>query len=309
MVTSSNKKARLTRLLFIVLFTIVPIIHFLVFYVYVNLNSFTMAFQREVNGQIVWGFDNIRRFFNEFGLSTSEIRLSFVNTAKSFLVGLIMFPIGILVSYFLYKKIFLYRMFRVLFFLPSIISSVVINTVYREFVGVNGPIAQMVAQILNLDYIPALLGETRFANTFVFINTIWLAFPGSMVIWGGTFSRIPVGVLEAARLDGVNWRQETFHIIIPIVWPTFALQCMLMFASFFSSSGNVFLLTNGQWGTQTLSNWMYMQVYAPAQSGGGAGVNTFSYLSAVGLMLTAVATVLAVTLRWLGNKMFKEVEY
>lgn len=293
---------------FILSFLLIPTIHFVVFYIYVNFNSFLMAFQQEINGEVVWGFDNFARFFNEFTLESSEIRLAMINTAKTFGIQLCLFPIGLFVSYFLYKKIWGYQIFRILFFLPSVISSVIICSIYMRFLDVNGFVAKLVQNICNLDYTPDVLSETRFANIFVWINMIWLSFPGNMIIWGGTFSRIPDSVLESARLDGVNWLQEAFRIIIPVVWPTFALQFLLMFSGFFGASGNVFLLTQGgQWGTQTLSNWMYMQVYG-ARGGPGDG-NAFNYLAAVGMFITTIAIIVALTIRKVTGVLFSDVEY
>ena len=71
---------------------------------------------------------------------------------------------------------------------------------------------------------------------------IWLAFPGNMVIWSGTFARIPDSVVESAKLDGVNWVQELFLVILPMVWSTFGLMLTLTLCGLFSASGAVFLL-------------------------------------------------------------------
>ena len=266
-----------------------------------------MAFQTTKNGVTVWTLENFARFFREFSLSTSTIRIAFKNTFLTFGINLIMFPVGFFVSFFLYKKIFLYKTFRTIFFMPSIIAGTIISSVFMKIVGTQGPIAKIVQDLYHLDYVPDVLNDSRFANTFVLMQMVWLNFPGSMIIWGGTFSRIPTSVIEAARLDGVNWVQEAFQIIIPVVWPTFALQLMLTFVGMFGSSGNVFLLTKGEFGTQTLSNWMYMQVYGNTAYGGNN--NAFCYLSAVGLLISAVAITLSLTIRRITNKVFQDVEY
>ena len=302
-----RKKVNISRVIFIISFIILPIINFLLFYVYVNMDSFFMAFQTTKNGVTVWTLENFARFFREFSLSTSTIRIAFKNTFLTFGINLIMFPVGFFVSFFLYKKIFLYKTFRTIFFMPSIIAGTIISSVFMKIVGTQGPIAKIVQDLYHLDYVPDVLNDSRFANTFVLMQMVWLNFPGSMIIWGGTFSRIPTSVIEAARLDGVNWVQEAFQIIIPVVWPTFALQLMLTFVGMFGSSGNVFLLTKGEFGTQTLSNWMYMQVYGNTAYGGNN--NAFCYLSAVGLLISAVAITLSLTIRRITNKVFQDVEY
>ena len=170
----------------------------------------------------------------------------------------------------------------------------------------NGEIAQWVQKIMNLEYPPEFLADSRFANAAVWINMIWLTFPGNLIIWGGTFARVPEGVIESARLDGVNWLQEAFRIIIPIVWPTFALMFILQLAGIFGATGQVFLLTQGEWGTQTISSWMYIQVYATSLD---RTSNLFNQMSALGLVLTLISCVIALVVRNFAGKAFKGVEY
>ena len=228
-----------------------------------------------------------------------------------------MFPISFLVSVFIYRKIIGGTVFRVIFQLPGLISGTVVASVYimlcnntgygTEFSAV-GALSSIVQKLFGLDYAPALLGETRWANAFVFINIIWLSFPGDMIVWGGTLSRIPDSVIESAKLDGVNWWQETVKIIIPMVWPIVALKLVLMTTGILGASGNVFLLTNkGAYGTQTLSNWMYLKVYN--QGGYLKNSNALNYLSAVGLVLTAITAVLVIIVNRITKKMDKEVQF
>ena len=106
--------------------------------------------------------------------------------------------------------------------------------------------------------------------------------------------------------DLCNWVQEAFRIIIPMVWPTFALMFVLSIAGVFGASGQVFLLTQGQAGTQTVSNWMYMQVYGVSINNSS---NAFNYMSALGMFLTLVSCIVSITLRKLSGKMFQGVEY
>lgn len=303
---TANKINKLKRTGFIISFIAVPLIHFLVFYVYVNFNSFLMAFQENRAGETIWTLDTMKQVFNRLFPLDEEMKTIFKNTFLTFGINVIMFFVGMFVSYFLYKKIFLHQAFRILFFLPSILPGVMLCNIYTELIGVNGWLAKGIGKMLGLGYTPEFLADPQFANIAVLINMIWLTFPGNLLIWGGTFSRISDSVLEAAKLDGVNWLQEAFRIIIPIVWPTFALLFIMMFAGIFGSSGQVFLLTGGGAGTQTLSSWMYIQVYATSIS---PRSNLFNFMSALGLIITAISSVLALSLRKITGKAFSGVEY
>lgn len=293
-----------TTILFILSCTVIPVVSWLIFYVYANLSSILMGFT-DRNG--VLSLENFIRFFEEFSLPTSDIRLALKNTLITFAVMFVMYPFQVLVSYFLYKKIPFSGFYRIVFFLPSIIFSVAIAMVFRRMVDVNGFIAQTVGKLMNLDYVPELLADSRFAHITVLVNMIWLTFPGNLVIWGGAFARIPEEVLESARIDGVTWWKEFTRIIVPLVWPTVALQMLLLFCGLFGSTGQVFLLTNGDHGTVNLYTWMYLQLYE--NSGSRYTSNVYNYMSAVGTLTTAVAIAISFFVRKFTDKAFDEVEF
>ena len=295
------------RAIFILSFILIPTIYFLVFYVYVNGNSFVMAFQLTKQGKTYWTLDNFTRFFSDITTNGSEMGIAFKNTFITFIVNMFTFLVGFFVSFFLYKKVFMYRVFKICFFLPSLIAGTIVNSVFMRIIGVNGPIASIIKALYNLDYMPDLLDETRFANKVVLGQLIWLNFPANMVLLSGSFGRIPESVIESAKLDGVNWVQEAFKIVIPMVWPTVGLLLMMNIAGIFGASGNVFLLTKGKAGTQTLSNWMYMQLYNV--QGDPSESNAFNYMSAVGLLLTVVSVTIALSVRKISDKSFGEVQY
>ena len=306
--TLKAKKVNWSRVIFIICFILVPTINFLVFYVYVNFDGILMAFYNYDKQYInkIWGLDNFRYFFEDLLNQSDGIRLAFINTFKTFLINLIIFPWGIAVSYFLYKKIPFYNGFRVLFFLPSIINGIITVVVYKNFVSVEGPIAKLVQYLYKLPETPDLLGDPRFANTFVWVHMLWLSFPGDLIIWGGSFARIPDGVIESGRIDGANWTTELVKIILPMIWPTFALKFIMLISSVFGSSGAVFLLTGGDYGTMTFSAWQYIQI---RNSSKNPRSSIYNYVSAIGIIVTLVSMVLVVIGKWVESKIFADVDY
>lgn len=299
-----NKSSKWITNFFIICCVSVPVIQWLVFYVYAHIDAFFMAFLNK-NGEFT--LDNFARLFREFSLPTSDIRLALRNTLLTFGITFLSYIPHVLVSYFLYKKIPGHKFYRIVFFLPSIVFSVAISMVFTRLLGVRGLIAQAVGEWLKLGYTPELLADSRFANTVLLIEMVWLAFPGNMIIWGGTFARIPEDVLESAQLDGVTWWQEFTKIIVPLVWPTVALQMVLLFCGIFGASANVFLLTRGNYDTINLSTWMYLQLLN--NSGGNYTSNVYNYMSAVGMVMTVIAIGLSIGIRKFTDKAFDEVEY
>lgn len=302
--TRKKKPINKIRVAFIICCCALPVINWLVFYVYANLSSFVMAF---TNKDGVISVDNFIRFFKEFQNPVSDIRIAVKNTFLTFGIIFVSFPLKVLVSYFIYKKIPGAAIYRILFFLPSIIFSVALSLIFQKIIGVNGFVAEAVQSALDLNQPPELLADSRFANTTVLLHMMWLNFPGDLIIWGGTFARIPEDVLESARIDGVNWWKEFTHITVPLVWPTVALQMVLLFCGIFGASGAVFLLTRGEYGTMTLSAWMYLQLFN--LSGNQYTSNAYNYLSAVGFVLTVIAITISLVIRKWTDKVFDEVEF
>lgn len=299
-----SKKINKLRLSFVLLFVAIPVIEWLVFYVYANFSAFFMAFTNR-HGEL--SFDNFVRFFEEMTMSTSLMREAFRNTFITFAIIVVSYPFKVLVSYFIYKKIPFAGFYRIVFFLPSIIFSVALVLILQQIYGLQGFYAQTIQNLFNLDYTPEVLADSRFANLTILFSMVWMSFPGDLIIWGGAFARIPEELLEAGRIDGVNWWQEFTRIIVPLVWPTVALQMILLCCSVFSASGNVFLMTKGEYGTMTLDSWMYITLLN--NSGGAYNSNVYNYLSAVGLILTTVAITISLNVRKFTDKKFEEVEY
>lgn len=292
------------RIAFILFCCAVPVINWLIFYIGGNLSSFVMAFTN-TKGEL--SFHNFIRFWEEIVNPVSDLRIALRNTLLTFVLTVIAFPLRVLVAYFIYKKIPGAGIYRVLFFLPSILFSVALSMIVVRMLGPNGLIAQGVQSLFNMEQAPVLLEDSRYANITVLTHMLWLGFPGDLIIWGGTFARIPVEVLEAGEIDGVNWWQEFTKIIVPIVWPTVGLQLVLLVCGIFSCSGAVFLLTGGKYGTMTLSCWMYLEMlYA---SGASEGSVAFNYLSAVGLIITILAVGTSLVVRKWADKAFEEVEF
>lgn len=299
-----KRKMPKQRIFFIICCCIVPVLHWLLFYIIGNLTSFTMAFTNK-QGEI--SFDNFVRIWLSLKDSASDLTIAFRNTFLSFFIMLLFYPVQVLVAYFIYKKVPGSNVFRILFFIPSMIFSVALNMIFARMIGTRGFIAQGIQDILNLSYTPELLADSKFANITVILHMMWLAIPGGLIIWGGTFARIPEEVLESAALDGVNWWQEFILITVPLVWPTLALQLVLSFCSIFSAGGAVFLLTKGMYGTMTLDSWMYLQLYQ--STGSPETSNIYNFMSAVGLVLTVIAIAISLFIRRWTDKAFNDVEF
>lgn len=290
---------------FIIASLFIPVFVFIAFYIVPNFSAFFMAFQ-DKDGR--WTADNFVRVYDTIRNADSDLRIGLKNTLLTFGFNLVLYPFRVLVPYFIYKKIPFSGFYRIVFFLPSIIFGVATSLIFAQLVAPTGFIAEIVQNVAGLDYTPELLADSRYANKVIFAEMFWFGFPGDLIIWGGTFARIPNEILEAGRIDGVNWWTEFTKIVVPMVWPTVGLQMTLMACGILSSTGNVFLLTEGNYGTMTLACWLTLQL----KNGSGAtygSTNIYNFMSAVGLCMTVIALVIATLVRKYANKAFEEVEF
>lgn len=300
-----RQKNSLQRNLFILALVIVPIMQFCIFYIYVNINSILMAFQTVENGKTVFSLGNFEMLFKEIAQPTSVFWQSVKNTGIFFVQGFITGIVtGFIICYFLYTKIPGSGIFRILLFLPSLLSSVVVAKLFSMFVGYEGPVAWIVQKLAGLEDKPLLLGDSDYALKTLLGYNIWFGIAGNMVLYMGALNRIPKDVLEYAKLDGVGWVRELFQIILPLLWPTMITLITIQFTGIFSASGPIFLFTQGKFDTYTISYWLWEKVYdLPVNS------PTLNYGSAIGLFFTAIALPIVFTVRGVLGKVQEAVEY
>lgn len=251
--------------------------------------------------------ENFVRLYNEVSEGGTYLNTAVRNTLITFGITLVTFPVKVCVAYFIYKKVPFYGFYRIMFFLPGIIFSVAQSMIIVRMLAPTGQIAEWVGQMLNLSSAPDLLADSRYANAVVLLHCIWISFPGDLIVWGGTFARIPEDVLESAWIDGVSWWTELTRIIVPLVWPTVSISMIMTVCALFGASGEAFLFTGGEYGTETLSSWMYKILIN--NSGVMESTNVFNYLSAAGFVMTFISVGLSLIIRKFIDRAFAEVEY
>lgn len=119
-------------------------------------------------------------------------------------------------------------------------------------------------------------------NVFLMAVLIWIQTGFAMVILSAALRGIPEETIEAAILDGANPWQLFFRIKVPqirgtiaVVWTTITIVVLKVFDI-------VFVMTNGQWGTQVLANLMYDWMFRGAPDYGRG--------SAIAIVIMALVT-------------------
>ena len=107
-------------------------------------------------------------------------------------------------------------------------------------------------------------------NFFLMAVLIWIQTGFAMVILSAALRGIPEETIEAAVVDGANPFQIFFKIKVPqitstivVVWTTITIATLKVFDI-------VFAMTNGQWETQVLANYMYTKMFVARDWGIGS---------------------------------------
>lgn len=289
---------------FVFFMVIVTILNFLIFYVAVNVNSFVLAFQEHIGGgEYQFSFAHFQNVFENIktGITgnkefSGSIVIGFENTMLYFWSNLLIsIPLSFFAAYFIYKKITAYRFFRVIFFMPSIISSVVLVMVYKNLIIPGGGLENMFGITLG-----NVLGNRSAANATMLIYCLWTGFGTDLILYQGAMKRIPESVIEAAQLDGVGPAGEMFKIILPLMWPTIMTTVTVSFSAFMTASGPILLFTKGAQYTHTISYLLFDQVKYAGEH---------NYAAALGLICSLIAVPIVFGSKFLLEKLYEPVEY
>ena len=105
-----RRKVDVSRTVFILSIITYPLLLFLVFYVYININSIVMAFtQSDIYGK-TWfvGIENFKMFIEKVFTGNDLISQSIINSLKTFIINLVIsLPLYIIFSYLVFKKCFM----------------------------------------------------------------------------------------------------------------------------------------------------------------------------------------------------------
>ena len=281
-----------SQLIFIWGWLALPIIKWIIFYWGTNFSSFANAFQDPVSKQ--FSMINFKLAWESMWVSDSfdSLKVGFENTLKYFLTNnLIKLPIQLITCYFLYKQIKGYKVYRFILYLPAILPGVAMAAVFKEMVVSGGVLDAMGFNIPS----NGLLGMPETTTNTILAYTVWTGICGNMLLYCGAMHRIPIEVLEAARIDGIGpWREFT-SLILPMIWPTLSTCLVLACCDFLSTSGPILLLASDSYSLRstTISYWIWSKVYA----GGVQGAGQYNLVSAAGLILTAISVPLVLLIR------------
>ncbi len=245
-----------------------------------------------------WSWDSFRAVFMNIKAGESagndSLILAIRNTFIFFFTNLLIIPFHILIAYFLYRRIKGFKVFQIIFYLPAIVSGVAVTEMFRQFIAPDGPLGVVLTNF-GMENVPHFLANSDYAIWTILVYTLWLGWGGHMLLLGGALARVPVEILESARVDGITTPKEIIYMICPLIWPTVSTLLILQMTTLFSASGPILLFTGGDFKTTTLGFW----IFAKVKYGGSA---MYNQVAAAGLLFTLIGMPIILGARWLIEK-------
>ena len=170
--------------------------------------------------------------------------------------------------------------FRVIFYIPNILSIVVIGGIFGAIYDPSNGLLNTFLEAVHLDFLThKWMGEPKIVIYSIIFALVWQAIGYYMVMYMSGMSAIPEDLYEAASLDGSSEINTFFTVTLPLIWTnirttlTFyiisTINLSFLFVQIMTDGG-----PNGK--TEVFLNYMYKQAY-----GNGA----YGYGMAIGVVL------------------------
>ncbi|MFW6116699.1 MAG: carbohydrate ABC transporter permease [bacterium] len=172
---------------------------------------------------------------------------------------------------------------RVLYFLPVIVSGVVVAMVWRVLYHPHGPINATIEPLLGV--FPNWLTDRNLAPWAVIAMNVWQSVGFYMLIFIAGLQEIPEVFDDAAEVDGANRWQVFWYITIPLLKPTMLFVMVITLINCFQSFTYQYIMTKG--GPSDATNVIGLYVYQNAFQ-----YMRMGYAAAISLVLFVIIMVL-----------------
>ena len=203
---------------FIVLCVAPAFILFVIFMIYPTLNVFRMSlYERGAYSptETFVGFNNFKSLISDANFIRSmqnTILLIVVVTIITFALALIF--AGILTREKIRGKEFL----RVVFYIPNILSVVVISGIFSAIYQPENGMLNSILSMFKGETVTILWKGENLVMVSLIIAMVWQAIGYYMVMYMASMAAVPQSLYESAGLDGAGRITQFFQITIPLIW-------------------------------------------------------------------------------------------
>ncbi|MBO2531943.1 raffinose/stachyose/melibiose transport system permease protein [Planifilum fulgidum] len=203
-------------------------------------------------------------------------------------------PLGLLLALLLFAPIRGVRLFRTVYFLPLLMSSVAVGILWIYIYEPNQGILNRTLDLIGLSFLKSSwLGSEETAFWAVVATICWQFTPFYMILFRAALVGIPEEIYESASIDGAGAWQKFRHITLPLLLPTIITSSILSIIGSLKYFDLIFVMTGGgpNNATELMATYMYKQAFSYFNMG---------YASTIAFVMFLIAFVVTVIVYSLG---------
>jgi multiple sugar transport system permease protein/raffinose/stachyose/melibiose transport system permease protein len=184
-----------------------------------------------------------------------------------------------------------WRLFRGVFFLPVVMSPVVIGIVWTAIFALHGPLNVALEGVGLGDLATNWLAQPSTSIPAIMVVVLWATFGFNMMLFLSGLSTMSPLLIDAARVDGAGWWSTLRHVIVPSLRRVLELVVVLnLIAAFAYMLPYVFVMTGGGPGRETyvVELLIYDEGFTFGHLGYASAISLALFLMVGGLMLLYV---------------------
>ena len=279
------------------LFFVLPaLIFFGVFVIYPFIKNFLITFYSwdGINDMKFVGLTNYKKAL----FQSPDFWKPIKNAAFLALMGItVQNGLALLLAWIVDKEIRGARFYRLIFFIPPMLSFVVIGFLWKWILEPNQGILNVFLTNIGLgQWAIAWLGLRQTALPTVALVNIWASFGWGFVMFLAALQGIERDIYEASRIDGANNFQEFWKITFPLLIPIIVTVSILTILGAMQQFDLIYVMTGGgpAGATEVPVNQMYMQAF---QNGMWGYATTLGVL--LGVILFFISIIQIQVKKWL----------
>lgn len=223
-------------------------------------------------------------------ISDESFWIAFKNNIAIMVLSIcIQIPIGLALATFLDFGVKKFNIYKVLWFIPLLMSSVAIGFLFNYGLATNGGIISSISKLFGGGNIDLLGNEKR--ALFAVIGVIcWQFIPFYMVYFMAAYTNVSPEIFEAAKIDGATRGQYFWRIAFPLLIPAMRSAAILSMVGSLKYFDLIYVMTGGGPGTSTelMATYMYKQSFKTFNMGYGSTVASGMFILITCMALMAM---------------------
>lgn len=191
---------------------------------------------------------------------------------------------GLALALALHEKIRGAKVYKSLFYLPICLSLAVIGQVWIWIYQPRWGLINITLEGIGMaDATRAWLANPDTALLAIIIAWSWQQIGLAMVIFLAGLTSVPPELIEAAQIDGANYRQSLRHVVVPLLRPATVVVIALAVINSLKSFDIVYIMTGGGpfHSSDTLAMFMYNESFKKYYMGYGSAISVVLFLIAL----------------------------